>query len=221
MIPNGAEVRREERAEVLLEMGLRPGRYMLSVCRLVRHKGVHYAIKAFQELEALGKLPNNFKLAIVGDSAYSEEYVDYLKALSAGNPNIVFLGEQHGIQLDALYTHAAFFLQTSEDEGLSLALLEAMGHGLLSLVSDIPANLEAIGTDAGVSFSSKDVEALKERMAYFVNRPDEAKAIGEKAMARAEETYSWDAITARTLAVYEETLQMEASGACVLTVRLK
>lgn len=219
MIPNGAQIKREENTDYLLGFGLWPGRYMLSVCRLVRHKGVHLAVKAFAELEASGKLPNNFKLAIVGSPAYSEEYRDYLEALAAGHPNIVFLGERKGAELDALYSHAAFFLQTSEDEGLSLALLEAMAHGLLPVVSNIPANLEAIG-EAGVSFQSESVESLKEPMAYFANRQEEAALYGEKAQVRAERLYSWDAIARRTLGVYEEAL-LAASSVRALFVRSK
>jgi glycosyltransferase involved in cell wall biosynthesis len=203
-IPNGAEVAYEQDTAVLNQWGLRPQRYILSVSRLVRHKGIHYLVKAFRELEELSKLPNNLKLVIVGTHAETPEYEQYLKVMAEGHPNILFLGEQQGKNLAALFSHASFFVQPSEEEGLSIALLEAMAYGLLAVVSDIPANVEAVRSDAGVIFRSGDVEDLKRQLAYYANRPEEAVLIGRVARERAEERYSWDAIALQTEEVYEE-----------------
>jgi glycosyltransferase involved in cell wall biosynthesis len=177
----------------------------LSVSRLVAHKGVHYLIKAFNELEDTNKIPNNFKLAIVGTPAYTEEYAEYLKVLTRGRNNILFLGEQTGKALEELFSHAYLFVQPSEEEGLSLALLEAMGHSLMPIVSDIEANREAIA-NTGVFFSSKDVDNLKKELAYFISRSDLVETLGQMAAERVRMQYSWDAITRRTLEVYEDVL---------------
>jgi glycosyltransferase involved in cell wall biosynthesis len=208
-IPNGAEVRFESDTALLHEWNLKPERYILSVSRLVRHKGIHYLIKAFRELEEKSKLPNNMKLVIVGAPANTEDYAEYLRAMSIGSDNIVFVGEQSGRKLEALFSHASLFVQPSEDEGLSLALLEAMAYGLLPIVSNIPANMEAIQGDTGVWFENKSVDGLRELLAFYVNRLDEAKAIGAKAQARAEQEYSWDGIARRTLVTYKEMLTHE------------
>lgn len=208
-IPNGAEVRFESDTTILHEWNLKPERYILSVSRLVRHKGIHYLIKAFRELEEKSKLPNNMKLVIVGAPANTEDYAEYLRAMSIGSDNIVFVGEQSGRKLEALFSHAALFVQPSEDEGLSLALLEAMAYGLLPIVSNIPANMEAIQNGTGVWFENKSVEGLRELIAFYANRIDEAKAIGQKAKTRAEEEYSWDGIARRTLEAYQEMFQEE------------
>jgi len=208
-IPNGAEVRFESDTTILHEWNLKPERYILSVSRLVRHKGIHYLIKAFRELEEKSKLPNNMKLVIVGAPANTEDYAEYLRAMSIGSDNIVFVGEQSGRKLEALFSHAALFVQPSEDEGLSLALLEAMAYGLLPIVSNIPANMEAIQGGTGVWFENKSVEGLRELIAFYANRIDEAKIIGQKAKTRAEEEYSWDGIARRTLEAYQEMFQEE------------
>lgn len=204
-IPNGAEIAFESDTEILNQWGLRPKRYILSVGRLVAHKGVHYLIKAFNELEDTTKLPNNFKLVIVGAPANTEEYATFLKLMARSRSNIIFTGEQTGKALEELFSHAYLFVQPSEDEGLSLALLEAMGHSLMPIVSDIPANREAIA-NTGVFFSSKDVDGLKKELAYFLNRSDEVTALGKLAEERARTQYSWDAIARRTLEVYEDAL---------------
>lgn len=205
LVPNGADVAFESDTKLLNQWGVRPKRYILSVSRLIAHKGIHYLIKAFNELEDMNKIPNNFKLVIVGAPTYTKEYETYLKVLAEGRNNIIFVGEQTGKTLEELFSHAYLFVQPSEDEGLSLALLEAMGHGLMPVVSDIPANQEAVG-NTGVFFFSKDVESLKKELAYYINRPDEVAVLARLAQERVQDNYSWDAIARRTLEVYEDAL---------------
>lgn len=209
-IPNGAEIEASPSAELLTQWGLRPGRYALSVSRLVAHKGIHYLIKAFMELEDTNKLPNNYKLVIVGAPANTAEYEAYLHAMAAGRSNILFLGEQQGKNLATLFTHAGIFVQPSENEGMSMALLEAMAYSLPVIVSDIAPNIEVVRGGYGAVFPVKDVEALKQEIAYYVNRPDEAKRLGELAKGRIEDAFSWDAIARRTAEVYQETIDDRA-----------
>lgn len=205
-IPNGAEVEMEASAEILSQWGLRADRYVLSVSRLVGHKGTHYLIKAFMELEDTNRLPNNYKLAIVGAPANTPEYEKYLHTMAAGRQNIIFLGEQRGKQLAALFTYAGLFVQPSENEGMSMALLEAMAYGLPVVVSDIAPNIEVVRGGYGAVFPVKDVEALKQEMAHYINRPDEAKRLGELARTRIDDAFSWDAIARRTAEVYQDTI---------------
>lgn len=204
-IPSGAEVTFEPDTRALAQFGLRPKRYLLAVHRLVPHKGTHYLIKAFKELEDTNKLPNNFKLVIVGSQANTEEYEKFLKHLAEGRPNILLVGEQTGKVLETLYSHAYLYVQPSEQEGLSLALLEAMGHGLLPLVSDIEPHKEAVA-NTGAFFPVKDVDGLKKELAYLVNRGDEVAALGRAAQERVREHYSWDAVAKKTLEVYQDVL---------------
>lgn len=206
LVPNGAEVAFEPDTEGLGQFGVRPKRYILCVSRLVAHKGIHYLMKAWRELEDTNKLPNNFKLVIVGAPAQSEEYATFLQLLARGRGNILLVGEQTGKTLEALFSHAYCFVQPSEDEGLSLALLEAMGHSLMPIASDIPANREAVA-NTGALFPSKNIDGLKKELAYFLNRPDEVLALGKAAQERVRTHYSWDAITRRTLEVYENALR--------------
>ncbi len=204
-IPSGAEVAFEKDTRALAEFGLRSKRYLLAVHRLVPHKGTHYLIKAFKELEDTNRIPNNFKLVIVGSQANTEEYEAFLKHLAEGRSNILLVGEQTGKALETLYSHAYLYVQPSEQEGLSLALLEAMGHGLLPVVSDIEAHKEAVA-NTGAFFPVKDVDGLKKELAYFINRSDEVEALGKAAQERVREHYSWDAIAKKTLEVYQDVL---------------
>jgi glycosyltransferase involved in cell wall biosynthesis len=141
----------------------------------------------------------------VGSEVDTIEYEHYLKTLSENRENILFLGERTGETLEQLFSHAALFVQPSEEEGLSIALLEAMGHGLPVIVSDIPANLEAVGVVA-TTFLSGDSEDLRKKMAYLINRPQERTQMGHDGEERVRNQYSWDAVTQQTLAIYAEEL---------------
>lgn len=207
-IPNGAGVQQTEKTDALKQWDLTEGRYILIVSRLIRHKGVHYAIETFKQLQDTSRMPNNFKLVIVGDGFYTDEYVGYLKRISEKRPNIVFAGSQGGETLAQLFSHAYLFVQPSESEGLSLSLLESMGCGVAPLVSDIDENMEAI-QGCGFSFRSKDVQDLKEKMAYLLNRPNEVISVGRAAKVLAEREYSWESIARKTLGVYEDAVALK------------
>lgn len=208
-IPNGAEGEPVRTTDFLPAFGLREKRYILAVSRLVEHKGIHYLVKAFQDLEDTGKLPNNLKLVIVGTHAETPEYEAYLKTMSAGRDNILFLGEQTGTALAELFSHAAVFVQPSEDEGLSIALLEAMSYGLPIVASDISGNEEALG-GAGVYFETKSIESLKNELAALINRPEEMEVFGKLARGRAQNVYGWESIARQTVEVYEDALRDRA-----------
>ena len=53
-----------------------------------------------------------------------------------------------------------------------------------------------------------DVEALKAGLAKLLNRPDMMKEYGRLARERAEIRYGWEAITDRTVELYEETIRL-------------
>jgi glycosyltransferase involved in cell wall biosynthesis len=205
LIFNGAEVKNIKEADLLSEFNLRSKKYIVCVGRLVKHKGVHYLIEAFKQLEDTTKMPNGYKLVIVGDGAHTDDYVKYLKFISQGRDNIIFTGNQTGKKLEQLFANAQIFVQPSESEGMSIALLEAMGYGVVPLVSNIKENTEVI-KDTGKIFRSKDIVDLKKQLAYLINKPDEAIQLGECAQCRIEEEFSWDSITRKTETVYFQNL---------------
>ena len=159
--------------------------YILSVSRLVRHKGIHTLIKAYQGLET------DKKLVIVGDSAYTDDYVKELKELAADDARIIFTGAQSGQALAELYANASLFVQPSDSEGLSIALLEAMSYSLPCLVSDISANLEAVG-QAGMSFIGGDSKDLKRKMGEILSDAELKAGLSLAAKERIEQEYNLD-----------------------------
>lgn len=207
-IPNGASVQHTEQSNLIGQYGLEKGKYILSVSRLVKHKGIHFLIDAFKSLEEQQKIPNGYKLVIVGSHSVTEtgEYEDSLRRQSNESKSILFLGEQTGETLRQLFSNAAFFVQPSLTEGLSIALLEAMGYGLMALVSDIPENMEVVGS-LGMTFRCANIADLEKKLAYALDHPVEVSDRGLRSRQWIEKEYSWDSVTEKTLRLYQNTSQ--------------
>ncbi len=199
-IPNGANLAEPVGDDLLAPWGLAKDNYFVAISRLVRHKGLHYLIAAYQ------KLTTDKKLVIVGDGAFTDSYVSELKALAAGDERIIFTGNQTGEVLAQLYANAYLFVQPSESEGLSLALLEAMARGTAVLVSDIDANREAVG-DAGFMFINKDTAYLRHQLQALVSQPEKVKAMARAGQTRVAQNFNWDKITLDMIKAYQEAGQ--------------
>ncbi len=213
-IPNGvARAKIVAPNEITKKWNLKKDSYILTVSRLVRHKGIHHLIKAYQKIET------NKKLVIVGSGSFTDDYVQELKKLASKNKNIIFTGEQRGIELQELFSNAYLFVQPSESEGLSIALLEAMSYGRVSLVSNISENKEAIGR-AGMTFRDKDVNDLAKKIKYVLENKFFVKGVGSKSKKRVKIEYDWGNITNNTIAVYEDVLAEKNKKSIFLRLKL-
>lgn len=198
-IPTGADIHPAPVPSEILKMGLEAGRYVLFASRLVQEKGAHYLISAFRALQT------DLKLVVAGDANGADDYKASLYALAAGDERIVFPGMVEGRKLAELFGHATVYVQPSEIEGLSIALLEAMSYGRCCLTSDITENKEAIG-DTGYTFKSGDAAFLKMKLASLLARPDIREEAGARARLRVQENFSWDCITSQFEQLYRDTI---------------
>lgn len=198
-IPNGVTVRPVGDTDALDAWQLIPGGYVLAVSRLVKHKGIGYLIEAFKKIET------DKKLVIVGDSAFTDKYVAQIRRLAENDPRIIFTGNQTGEALKQLFSHAYIFVQPSESEGLSIALLEAMAYEQAVLVSDIPENLEALpGSD--YIFKSKSIRDLRAKLESALTAPESVNRNRRINREHVLKHYNWQDITDGIEAVYNEAL---------------
>lgn len=202
-IPTGAEIKPHHEAQEILKMGLEPGRYILFASRLVREKGAHYLISAFRQMET------EYKLVIAGDAKGEEAYKQELQTLAGNDPKIIFPGFLEGRALQELFSNAVLYVQPSEIEGLSIALLEAMSYGNCCLVSDIPENMEAIG-EAGFTFQNKNVDDLRDKLVELLSSELLLNSVGEKARLRVKDCYNWDKIATEFEDMYLSLLTIES-----------
>ena len=204
-IPNGiAPVRVTTNDVVLDPFGLRSYRYVAMVSRLVPHKGAHVLIDAWKR--AKRKRPELFtdlKLAIVGDSAFTDDYVKSLHQMAQDDPSIVFTGYQRGTALQSLFAGAKCIVHPSHSEGMPIAVLEAMSYGKAVLTSDIPENKE-IAEEHGMLFVTGDADDLARQLVALLEDDMQMASIGHTAREFVETEFNWDDIAQETLRVYEE-----------------
>jgi len=196
-IPNGTNLLPARPPKKILQLGLTPGRYILFVGRLVPEKGVHFLCEAFSQIDT------DMSLALVGGLSFSQDYVALLKRYESDR--IRLLDYVFGEGLEELWSNAYLVVQPSTMEGLSIALLEAMSYGRCVLLSDIPENLE-VAEDCAVSFRSKDVGDLKEKLEQLVRHPETVRAFESKARDHIVQHYSWDKVAENTETLYRELL---------------
>jgi len=196
-VPNGGLLRERRAPNKLFDWGLEPGRYILFLGRFSPEKGCHLLVEAYERLDT------DVKLVMAGASSYCDDYSRGLQT-HAGE-RIKMLDWVSGEVLDELLTNAMMFVLPSDLEGLSLALLDAMGAGLCVLSSDVAENREAIG-DAGFTFRSGDVADLADRLRFLIANPAVREAAGQAAKRRIREHYQWQQIAVEIERVYFEMM---------------
>jgi glycosyltransferase involved in cell wall biosynthesis len=211
-VPQGVDRPHQRRPELIDSLGLQPRRYIFFMGRLVPEKGLHYLLEAYRRLADGPAGPELPPLIVAGGGAHSDEYVRRVQ--DSAPPGVRFLGHVEGQLKEELLSHAYLYVQPSEMEGLSLALLEAMSYGNAVLVSDIPENMEAVG-EQGVSFRSRDIDDLTGKLAELLRDPTGVRAIGERAREHVLSRYSWDLVAEQLEAVYQRVLTPTGRAAVV------
>jgi glycosyltransferase involved in cell wall biosynthesis len=188
--PNGVNpARRVAPDQITARFRLTPGRYVLLVGRLVPEKRADLLIRAFR------KIPGDVKLAVVGGSSYTDDFVTHLKATAEGDPRVVFTGFAYGDLLAELYSHAAVFVQPSHVEGLPLTLLEAASYGLPVVASDISPHVEVLEREGPGHrlFRDGDEDDLVRALGAALVNPRVERAGAAGLHERVVAHYSWDA----------------------------
>jgi starch synthase len=181
-------------SDYIASLNLEANRYVIAVGRFLEEKGFDYLIRAFSNAGVSG-----YKLALAGDTDYPTEYSDRLKEL-AREHNVVLTGFIKGEKLNQIYSHARLFIMSSFEEGLPIALLEAMSYNIDVLVSDIPANLQ-IGLDPDDYYRVGEEEDLKKKIIEKLSANNK-RSFSEILSVR----FNWDKIAAETTTIYEQLI---------------
>ncbi|WP_062527051.1 glycosyltransferase [Demequina rhizosphaerae] len=163
--------------------------HLLAVGRLVEKKGFDVL------LEALRRSRARIDLTIVGDGPERAR----LEALAEGLP-VTFRGQLSRAELDAALARAGIAVFPSrraasgDQDGLPVAMLEAMGAGCAIIASDLPGLNEAIEPGrSGVLVPEGDAEALARSLEVLAEDQELRAALGAAARERSRR-YSVEAV---------------------------
>jgi glycosyltransferase involved in cell wall biosynthesis len=192
-IPNGVRLHTGVGSSALSRFSLEPRQYILFVGRLVKSKGCHLLLDAYESLET------DKQLVIVGDVGYRSTYDERLR--SRESEKVKFLGFRFGQDLIELMCNCFMFVQPSESEGLSMSLLEALSSARPVIYSDIPENRE-VAEGCGLPFNPGDSKDLMAKMALMLSDSAMGENLGIAGREKARSEYDWDKIVDATEEMY-------------------
>jgi glycosyltransferase involved in cell wall biosynthesis len=183
MIAYGSEVERRPDRAVVRKWRVEPNRYVLYVSRLEPENNAHLVIEAFKRVRTA------YRLLVVGDAPYAEQYINDLKARARGDKRIIFTGFVFGQDYRALQQNAYCYVHATEVGGTHPALVEAMGYGNCVLTLATPENMEVVG-EAGIPYA--DEFDLSEKLQRVLRDGSLVHAYRNRAQLRAQSHYDWD-----------------------------
>jgi glycosyltransferase involved in cell wall biosynthesis len=200
--PNGVRIVTKTATDKLAQFGLEPDKYLLMVSRLVKHKGAHYLLEAWRfARQQYPELLKDYKLAIVGGSAFTDDYVQELRDIAQNDQSIVFTNWQKDENLNQLYGNTALLVHPSENEGLPITVLQAMAYGKAVLVSDIPEHQEIV-SDSRYWFANSSVSSLAGKIVELLKNLELLKKNGQENLEKVREHFNWSDIAEKTEMVY-------------------
>ena len=151
---------------------------LLSVGELSDRKNHSVSIKA------LSKVKNdNVHLVIAGTGEKREEFSSLAKELGVDG-RVHLLGFRTDIA--ELLKSADIFLFPSVQEGLPVALMEAMSCSLPVICSAIRGNIDLIDDSCGVLCGASDVEGFAKAIEKLIADPNTRKVMAQKALDRSK-----------------------------------
>ncbi len=108
-------------------------------------------------------------------------------------------------ELALWYNAAEMFVYPSLYEGFGLPVLEAMACGRPVITSNAASLPEVVG-DAGITVPPDDTDALSDAILALWHDPERRKALGERALRRAEK-FSWTETARSTVNAYKAVLR--------------
>lgn len=161
-----------------------------------QRKGISYLLQAFKELEDAGE---NVSLTMAGRGIMDYELVKSYK-LKCLETHINLPIEK----LVELMQESDVFVFPSICEGFGLVLVQAMATGLPLITTYNTSGPDFIeeGKD-GFLIEAQDVEAIKNKVKYFLQNPEEVKRMGQNAIIKSKD-FTWDKFSSEIIKSVEK-----------------
>lgn len=179
---------------------------IVSLGRLGTRKGSHTLVRAFARIA--DRYPTA-QLALAGDGDLASVQAE-AERLGVRH-RVQFMGWIGPDERARTLLEATVFALPARDEGLPVALLEAMAYGLPSVVS--PAGgIPDVFEDGrhGFLVPPDDPEALAERLRQILDDPAAAARLGAEARATAEQRFATEVVASQVADALEDALSRHA-----------
>ena len=216
------EYRPSLHADVLARHGIDPERpYVLFVGRITRQKGILHLLGAIPHLDPA--LQVVLCAGAPDTKEIGQEMAAMVATLQSTRPGVIWISDMlPRADVIQLYTHAAVFCCPSVYEPFGIINLEAMACYTPVVASAVGGIKEVVVPgETGLlvdpdllpgGFEPRDPAAFAARLAEAINRLGQDAGLraryAEAGRRRVEQHFSWDAIAARTEALYRQVVEM-------------
>ena len=196
-------LKKENREEIIEELGLQDKFVFSCVGRLHPSKGHTYL---FAAVEQLRNIHPNIKILIIGDGPLAEELKEEARSKRLDKV-INFLGYRNDVFHILSASNA--LVQPSVFEGFGLASAEALACGIPVISTTLPSIAEVVqDKKSGLLVPPGDVYALAKAMAYLIENPDIAAVYGQTGRQFVEDRFSSTTITRQYEDLYQTLAEM-------------
>ena len=184
-------------ADVRKSLGLKPGQHMiLSVGEIIARKNYKTAIDAIAKLKS-----GQVRYYICGQGALLPEIRAYARAQGVENA-VVFLGYRRDIP--QICACADVFMHSSYQEGLSVAIMEAMACGTPVVASRIRGNVDLIEDGVnGFLCDPKDAAGFADRIQKILENPGLAEEFRKAGLEKTKQ-HDIKQVTEKIRRIYSE-----------------
>ncbi|HEY3133838.1 MAG TPA: glycosyltransferase family 4 protein [Gemmatimonadaceae bacterium] len=181
--------------------GVGDGPIILTVARLVPHKGQDMGIRA---LATLSRDFPNLRYIMVGEG-HDEPRLRSLARELGVNDKVGFVGPMRDDELPEAYATSTIYLGASRVdkeinvEGFGISFLEAGASGIPSVAGDSGGVRSAVRDgETGIVVPPTDADAITEAIRSLLLNPERRTAMGRAARHAVETHYNWDRVARDT-----------------------
>jgi glycosyltransferase involved in cell wall biosynthesis len=206
VITNGVDVDRlrpaTDVAALRRDLDIPPGTPVIgSVGRLEPVKNYQLALHALARMDGLDSGPSPL-LVLVGDGSERGMLEELARALGVAD-RVRFLGWRD--EVERLYGAFDLFTLSSQSEGMSISLLEAMSTGSCPVVTDVGGNRGVLGPELAPSLvPSGDAAALAAAWRRHLADAELRQAVGRRARARVQREFSLERMVDDHAEIYRQ-----------------
>lgn len=187
-----------KRSKMREKLGLNEYFVILYLGRWVAHKGIYELLDVFSELN---KKVKEICLILVG-SGEKERILEKIQSMDLNNRVLLF--EKVESVREYYCMSDVFVLFTSPQEGLPLAMLEAMACGLPVIATNVSGIPEVINDGKnGLLVRPGDFNDLAEKMTWCINNKGNLKSLGKNAAETIKAQFNIKRVAEEYLEVYK------------------
>ena len=175
-----------------------PDRMILTVCRLVRHKGIDRLIESLPRV--LSKVPDA-GLVVVGEGTERDRLETIAKNLGVDD-RVKFLGRLTDAEKFLCFERCDLFAMPSREthgparEGFGIAFLEANAFGKPAIGGNAGGVPDAVvHNETGLLVDPNSIEDIANAIVRLLQNPCEAHRLGENGRHRVQNELNWNAVS--------------------------